>query len=419
MPNFGNLQLSYLTMDFSQEILNKLDSIVNTWVEAVRQDVELESTRELTYKAVLDGLPSVLRAIAQILSGSEDEGLATIVEKSLEHGVIRAKQGYDPTEVAREYRILRQIIFSHLEPVLLKRSSAQVLQAARIIDIALDEVIGRCFNGYTEQRLQELEKLQSQVSLTNHELIRLVDTHRDNLAHLAHDLKNPLQSILILSDLFLRQNKTQDTFVSLDHIERVLRNGRQILHLINDALEVSRHEAGQVILQPEVIDVCTLINNVVDTLTPSASQKDLTITVDYELAPKQVTTDLLRLEQIITNVLSNAIRYTETGSITITCQMECNNQNEQFDHFAIAVTDTGIGIAPEDQDRIFEPYFRGGSRTKRLPDSTGLGLAIVWRLVELLQGKIQLTSQLGVGSTFTVILPLAVKISARTSISVT
>jgi len=226
MPNFGNLQLSYLTMDFSQEILNKLDSIVNTWVEAVRQDVELESTRELTYKAVLDGLPSVLRAIAQILSGSEDEGLATIVEKSLEHGVIRAKQGYDPTEVAREYRILRQIIFSHLEPILLKRSSAQVLQAARIIDIALDEVIGRCFNSYTEQRLQELEKLQSQVSLTNHELIRLVDTHRDNLAHLAHDLKNPLQSILILSDLFLRQNKTQDTFVSLDHIERVLRNGR-------------------------------------------------------------------------------------------------------------------------------------------------------------------------------------------------
>lgn len=406
-------------MDFSQELLNKLDSIVNNWVEAVRQDGELESTRELTYKAVLDGLPSVLRAIAKILSDCENGAHQTIIEKSLEHGVIRAKQGYDPTEVAREYRILRQIIFSHLESVLLQGSGAQVLQATRIIDMALDEVIGRCFNSYTEERLQELEKLQSQVNLTNHELTRLVDTHRDNLAHLAHDLKNPLQSILISSDLFLRQHNTQDTFVSLDHIERVLRNGRQLLHLINDALEVSRHEAGQVTLQPEVIDVCALIGNVVDTLTPSASEKDLTITVDYELAPKQVTTDPLRLEQIITNLVSNAIRYTETGSITITCKVECNNQNEQFNHFVIAITDTGIGIAPEDQAKIFDPYFRGGSRTKRLPDSTGLGLAIVWRLVELLQGEIQLTSQLGVGSTFTVILPLAVQTPAKTSISVT
>ena len=397
-------------MDFNQEILNKLDSIVNTWVEAVRQDGELESTKELTYKAVLDGLPSVLRAIAQILSDSEDGALVTIVEKSVEHGIIRAKQGYDPTEVAREYRILRQIIFSHLEPVLLQGSSAQVLQATRIIDMALDEVIGRCFNSYTEERLQELEKLQSQVNLTNHELTRLVDTHRDNLAHLAHDLKNPLQAILISSDLFLRQHNTQDTVVSLNHIERVLRNGRQILHLINDALEVSRHEAGQVKLHPEAIDVCTLIDNVIDTLTPSASDKDLKITVDYELAPKQVTTDPLRLEQIITNLLSNAIRYTETGSIKITCQVQDD------DKFAIAVADTGIGIAPEDKAQIFQPYFRGGSRTKRLPDSTGLGLAIVWRLIELLQGEIQLNSQVGVGSTFTVILPLAVKISARTSV---
>ena len=411
-------------MNFSQDLLNKLDSIVNNWVETVRQDGELESTRELTYKAVLDGLPSVLRAIAKILSDCENGAHQTIVEKSLEHGVIRAKQGYDPTEVAREYRILRQIIFSHLEPDLLQGSSAEVLQATRIIDMALDEVIGRCFNSYTDERLQELEKLQSQVNLTNHELTRLVDTHRENLAHLAHDLKNPLQSILISSDLFLRQYNTQDTFVSLDHIDRVLRNGRQLLHLINDALEVSRHEAGQVTLQPEVIDVCALIDNVVDTLTPSASEKDLTITVDYELAPKQVTTDPLRLEQIITNLVSNAIRYTETGSITIICQVECNNQpnqndkTEHFDHFWIAITDTGIGIASEDQAQIFDPYFRGGSRANRLPDSTGLGLAIVGRLVQLLQGEIQLDSQVNVGSTFKVTLPLTVQTPEVKSVGV-
>lgn len=390
-------------MDFSQELLNKLDSIVNNWVEAVRQDGELAITQELTYKAVLDGLPSVLRAIAQILSESEQGGLQTIVQKSLEHGIIRAKQGYDPTEVAREYRILRQIIFSHLEPDLLRGSSAQVLQATRIIDMALDEVIGLCFNSYTEQRLQELEKLQSQVNLTNHELTRLVETHRDNLAHLAHDLKNPLQAIMVSSDLFLRQHTTQDTVINLDHIERVLRNGRQILHLINDALEVSRHERGKMTLNLEAIDVCALIDDVVDTLTPSANEKYLKIEVDFTKAPKQISTDPLRLEQILTNLLSNAIRYTETGRVKVTCQVDSDEQ------FTIAVIDTGIGIALEDQAKIFEPYFRGGSRTHRLPDSTGLGLAIVWRLVELLQGKIQLESQVGVGSIFKVILPLVIE----------
>ncbi|WP_044207641.1 sensor histidine kinase, partial [Coleofasciculus chthonoplastes] len=160
----------------------------------------------------------------------------------------------------------------------------------------------------------------------------------------------------------------------------------------------------------------------VDTLTPSASEKDLTITVDYELAPKQVTTDPLRLEQIITNLVSNAIRYTETGSITITCLVECNNQpnqNDHFEHFVIVITDTGIGIAPEDQAKVFDPYFRGSSRAKRLPDSTGLGLAIVGRLVQLLQGEIQLDSQVNVGSTFKVTLPLAVQTPERTSVNVT
>ncbi|MBE9129518.1 MULTISPECIES: sensor histidine kinase [unclassified Coleofasciculus] len=391
-------------MDFSQALLDKIDQVVENWVETVRQDGEIKKTQELTYKGILDGLPVVLRSIANILSKSEAKDLQTLVESSLEHGIIRAKQGYDPEEVAREYRLLRQVIFSTLEENLLQGSPKEVLRAVRLIDTSLDEVIAQCFQSYTEERLRELDQLKNHLALTNQELTRLVNTHQEYLSYLAHDLKNPLTSIIGYSDLFLRQQRknleAKDGSPNLEYIERVLRNGRQLLRLINDALEVSRYEAGKMKLCPEITDVCSLINSVVEILEASAHAKELQINVDYKATPLQVHTDPLRLEQIVTNLLSNAIRYTESGTVNVTFQVLSDNQ------FAIAVSDTGIGIAPEDQAHIFEPYFRAGSRPNRLPDSTGLGLAIVWRLVQLLQGEIQLKSQVGVGSTFRVILPL-------------
>ena len=111
----------------------------------------------------------------------------------------------------------------------------------------------------------------------------------------------------------------------------------------------------------------------------------------------------MRLQQIVTNIVSNAIRYTESGKIEVTCE---ELENEQW---TIAVSDTGIGIDPEAQKHIFEPYFQVGELAIRPPNSTGLGLAIVSRLIKLLQGKIELVSQVGVGSTFTVFFPLKVE----------
>jgi signal transduction histidine kinase len=114
-------------------------------------------------------------------------------------------------------------------------------------------------------------------------------------------------------------------------------------------------------------------------------------------------TDPLRLQQIITNLLSNAFRYTESGSIHI----HCETQSDQ--RWCISIQDTGMGIAPADQSRIFEPYFRAGTSDRASEsEGTGLGLAIVLRLVKLLQGDISVTSEVGVGSTFTVCFPLTI-----------
>ncbi len=394
--------------DFSQALANKIDTIIEQWVEAVRQDSQIETADCLPYKSVQDSMPKVLTAMATVLSQSQDSDIKMLVETSLEHGAVRAEQGYEAAEMAREYRILRSLIFSNLEENLLSGSPAEVIRAMRLIDSVIDEALARSFKSYTDERLGELSQLQHQLALNNQELTRLVRSGQDNMSHLAHELKNPLTSIIGYADLFLRQQRLngeeRDAFTNLEHIERVLRSGRHLLHLINDALEISRYEAGKMKLQPTIIDVRIVINEVLEVMEPLASEKELKIVVNIERAPEQVFTDSLRLQQVVMNLVSNAIRYTEkSGKIEVNCE---KLENEQW---AIAVSDTGIGIDPEAQKHIFEPYFQVGELATRAPNSTGLGLAIVLRLVKLLQGTIELVSQVGVGSTFTVFFPLKVE----------
>lgn len=399
-----------LMTDFGKLLSPKIDGIVEDWIKAVYQDEQIETTRELTHKAVRNSLPRVLEAMATMLSQSEVSDVKTLVDASLEHGVVRAEQGFEPSEIAREYRLLRSILFSTLETDLLQGSPREMLRAVRLIDMVIDEAIARCFDSYTQGRLHELEQLQSQLRLTNQELTRLVRASKTNLSHLAHELKTPLTSIIGYSDLFLRQHRQnaglRDAVPNLESIERVLTGGRQLLRLINDALEISRYEAGQMQLQITEIEVQPLIRSVVEMVEPLSNTKNLQLEVNCDRAPKAVLTDPLRLQQIITNLLSNAIRYTdEKGAVRLTCEVVSDQM------WAIAIADSGIGISPEDQKRIFEPYFQGslGDREK-VPDSTGLGLAIVSRLVKLLSGQLEVVSQPDVGSTFTVRFPLNIDI---------
>jgi signal transduction histidine kinase len=223
--------------DFSQALVNKIDTIIEQWIKAVRQDSEIETANHLPYKSVLDSMPKVLRAMATVLSQSQDSDTKTLIETSLEHGAVRAGQGYEAAEMAREYRILRSVIFSTLEENLLSGSPGEVIRAFRLIDSVIDEALARGFKSYTDERLGELNLLQHQLALNNQELTRLVRSSQDNISHLAHELKSPLTSIIGYADLFLRQQRLNveqsDTFSNLEHIDRVLRSGRHLLHLIS------------------------------------------------------------------------------------------------------------------------------------------------------------------------------------------
>ncbi|MEG4404970.1 sensor histidine kinase [Microcoleus sp. MON2_D5] len=391
-------------IDFSQALQDKIDLITQNWIEAVRAEEQIQTAKQLTYDSVRDSLPVVLQAMVTMLSQSEDSDTGTVIEESLHHGTVRAQQGYDAQEIAREYRLLRRVIFDALEPELLKGSGAEVSRAYRLIDSAIDEAIADCFQTYTQARFQELQELHNHLQLTNQELTRLVRASQENLSHLAHELKTPLTSIIGYSELFLRQRNNpglRDSVPNLAHIDKVLSNGRRLLRLINDTLEISRYDAGRIQLQLTATNVRSAIGTVVEIIEPLAKEKNLEIVVECTPVIDQVMTDYLRLQQIITNLVSNAIRYTQAGTITIKTELLSDEQ------WSLCISDTGIGIASEDCDRIFQPYFRANSSLgSSIPDTTGLGLAIVVRLVNLLQGKIELVSEVGVGSSFTVIFPL-------------
>ncbi len=177
--------------DFSQSLLNHKDKIMQRWLEKVCEDGEIESTDGLSRPAIINHLDHVLVALATVLSQNQEDNFQTIVEASLNHGILRAEQGYDASEIAREYHLFRQAIFSTLEDSLLKASAAEVIRAMRSIDSVVDEAIAQCFNSYTQQRIEELENLQNQLSLHNEELTRFVRTSQENLSYLAHELKSP------------------------------------------------------------------------------------------------------------------------------------------------------------------------------------------------------------------------------------
>jgi len=396
-------------INFSQLLAERADMIIEQWINAVRTDKHMTTDDTLSVTAVRDHVPLVLQAIVTILSKTQVGDVETLAAASLEHGTIRAEQGFDPIEIAREYCLLRSAIFSNLRPELVSESPTEVYRVFRLIDFVIDEAIGQSFKSYMNERLKELEQLQHQVTLANQEINRLVQMNQDTFSQqLTNQLRTPLSSIIGYTDLFLRQQKqitdNQSLSPRIEYIERVLKNSRHLLRLVNDTTELRRYETGKLKIHLLPTNPASIIQLSLQVMETAIDAKSLQVSVDYESSPAQVFTDPLRLQQIVANLLNNAVRYTDSGSIQIRCQ----EQSDQ--RWCISIQDTGIGIAPEDQLRIFEPYFRvdTGDRSPEA-DSSGLGLALVSRLVKLLQGEIEVISEVGVGSTFTVCFPLTIR----------
>ncbi len=222
------------------------------------------------------------------------------------------------------------------------------------------------------------------------------------MARTSHELRTPLNSIIGFSDLAVRKVYGPLTDLQDEGLKRVLSNARRLLTLINDILDLSKIEAGEMQLIERDFKLRNLIDTVEATLAPRAKEKGvkLTMFVSPEL-PAEMLGDEVRLSQVIMNLVDNAIKYTDEGEV------EANFEPIGTTQWRIKVRDTGRGIHEKDLNRIFEEFYQGqadvpGARR----DGAGLGLSITNHLVKLMKGKISVDSRLGKGSTFEVMLPM-------------
>ena len=230
------------------------------------------------------------------------------------------------------------------------------------------------------------------------------------LANMSHELRTPLNAIIgyaeLLTDEAIESLGARDRFVP--DLNRITSASRHLLILINDILDLSKIEADKMRLLASTVDVPSLIDEVVGTIGPMVGINSNRLRVRLDPRVGSMTTDKTRLRQLLFNLLSNACKFTENGEITLAVEPQ---SWEGIDGIGFEVSDTGFGVAPEQLGGLFESYVQGEASVHATLGGTGLGLAISRRIARLMGGDITVRSTLGVGSTFTVLLPLILEVS--------
>jgi signal transduction histidine kinase len=283
-----------------------------------------------------------------------------------------------------------------------------------------DELIGalvvrrKRVGAFAEETVNLLQSFaaQSAVAIQNARLFREIEhksreleaasRHKSEfLANMSHELRTPLNAVLGYAELIQDGIYGEVPAKMQDVLERIQQNGRHLLGLINDVLDLSKIEAGELTLSPVDYSIRELALDVVSATEALAAEKKLALAVEVPPDLPRGRGDERRLTQVLLNLVSNAIKFTETGSVGIRATVDDGS-------FLVAVTDTGVGIAPEDRERIFEEFQQVDSSSTRRKGGTGLGLAIARRIVEMHGGRIWVESALGEGTTFYFTLPLRV-----------
>jgi signal transduction histidine kinase len=268
------------------------------------------------------------------------------------------------------------------------------------------EALGEEFNKMTSALQAAYSGLEQKVAKRTQELMianqRLDEASRHKsrfLANVSHELRTPLNAIIGFTRLVLRKTEGQIPDLQKENLQKVLVSSEHLLNLINSLLDLSKIEAGRMDVFVESFTLNELIDTVVSTVEPMLKDGRVLLIKDISADIPALNTDREKLRQIILNLVSNAVKFTEEGKIKISAQKENGS-------LKLSISDTGVGIAKEALDYIFEEFRRADTPNIKKYGGTGLGLAIVKKLVILLGGDIGVESEVGKGSKFTVKLPI-------------
>jgi signal transduction histidine kinase/DNA-binding response OmpR family regulator/CHASE3 domain sensor protein len=272
----------------------------------------------------------------------------------------------------------------------LEQTNDQLAEQARVLDernVALNAA-----QGELETRAEALQRASRYKS--------------EFLANMSHELRTPLNSSLILAKLLAENKAGNLTNDQIKYAQTIYSAGNDLLNLINDILDLSKVEAGKLDLHIEEVPLQRIMDTLSRTFEPLARQKRLRLELRNEIDEyPTLTTDFRRLEQILRNLLSNALKFTDAGTVSLTLKRAGGTADRGTVQFV--VTDTGIGIAPDQLEAIFEAFQQADGTTSRHYGGTGLGLSISRSLAHLLGGDIAVRSAQGTGSTFTLTMPVA------------
>jgi signal transduction histidine kinase len=234
--------------------------------------------------------------------------------------------------------------------------------------------------------------------------LEIANRHKSEfLANMSHELRTPLNAIIGFSEVLQERMFGDMNDKQTEYINDIHGSGKHLLSLINDILDLSKVEAGRMELELATFDVPSAIDNALTLIKERAGRHNIELQAKVEPEITAITGDERKVKQILLNLLSNAVKFTPEGGRIIVAARPADDMVE------VSVTDTGIGIAPEDCEAVFEEFRQVGTDYTKKAEGTGLGLALTRKFVELHGGKIWVTSEVGKGSTFAFTLPVTAK----------
>jgi len=289
--------------------------------------------------------------------------------------------------------------------------SSSLMEPITLMDSQLKQIASGDFSKRVEvPNRDELGTLADNLNRMNNELkglyeqLEAASRHKsDFLASMSHELRTPLNAIIGYSEMLMEEESDRDRRDIVPDLQKIRASGKHLLSLINDILDLSKIEAGEIELSPETFDIAGLIEDVASTVQPLIDKNANVLTIDRAGDLGAMYADITKVRQILYNLLSNACKFTERGTITLNAVQE---HADRADWLLLSVRDTGIGMTDEQMAKLFQPFSQADIQTARKYGGTGLGLAITKRFCGIMGGEIAVRSELGKGTTFTVRLPL-------------